>query len=121
MNYSLRLFALAALLLVLAVPPAAALDTLRVGSAGNISWTGETSGTDVLPILPEYKVNRQFSAVGNVPGNLIDLANLQVVTTRVLVKTVVDVDPLKYRKFKRPLPSYSGTQASAIEHVQGKH
>ena len=25
----------------------------------------------------------------------------------------------KYRKFKRPLPSYSGTQASAIEHVQG--
>ena len=24
----------------------------------------------------------------------------------------------KYRKFKRPLPSYSGTQASAIEHVQ---
>ena len=27
------------------------------------------------------------------PGNLIDLSNLQVVTTRVLVKTVVDVEP----------------------------
>ena len=27
----------------------------------------------------------------------------------------------KYEKFKRPLPSYSSTQASAIEHVQRGH
>ena len=89
----LRSILLAALATVLYVLPTAALDTLRVGIGGNVSWTGETTRDDLVSILPEYKVNRQFTEVGNVPGNLIDLSNLQVVTTRVLVKTVVDVEP----------------------------
>ena len=79
--------------LALYVLPTAALDTLRVGIGGNVSWTGETTRDELVSILPEYKVNRQFTDVGNVPGNLIDLSNLQVVTPRVLVKTVVDVEP----------------------------
>ena len=67
---------LAALATVLYVLPTAALDTLRVGIGGNVSWTGETTRDDLVSILPEYKVNRQFTEVGNVPGNLIDLTNL---------------------------------------------
>ena len=95
MNFAtyLRSILLAALATTLYALPTSALDTLRVGIGGNVSWTGETIRADLVSILPEYKVNRQFTAVGNVPGNLIDLSNLQVVTPRVLVKTVVDVKP----------------------------
>ncbi len=95
MNFAIYLRALlgAVLASALGTLPTAALDTLRVGIGGNVSWTGETTYADLSPILPEYKVNRQFTEIGNVPGNLIDLTNLQVVTPRVLVKTVVDVEP----------------------------
>ncbi|MCY3792227.1 MAG: hypothetical protein OXH63_25905 [Gemmatimonadetes bacterium] len=91
-NY-LRSILLAAFATVLYILPTAALDTLRVGIGGNVSRTGETNLDNLISILPEYKVNRQFTEIGNVPGNLIDLSNLQVVTTRVLVKAVVDVEP----------------------------
>jgi len=48
-----------------------------------------TAAGDVVPLPPEYKVSRHLTEVGNVPGNLIDLANLADASPRVLVKTVV--------------------------------
>ena len=66
-----------------------ALDTLRVGNNGNVSWTGTVFGAAVSTIPPEYKVSLDFTEIGNVPGNLIDLSSLDVVTTRVLLKTLV--------------------------------
>ena len=69
------------------------LDTLRVGTNGNISWTGTPIGAAVTSIPPEYKVNRFFTEVGNVPGNLIDLSNLDDPLPRVLIKSVVNAPP----------------------------
>ncbi|MEE3257722.1 MAG: hypothetical protein VX293_00795 [Candidatus Latescibacterota bacterium] len=70
-----------------------ALDTLRVGNNGNVAWTGAVSGAAVNTAPPEYKVNRFSTEIGNVPGNLIDLANLDVTSPRVLVKTLVEAPP----------------------------
>ena len=70
-----------------------ALDTLRVGNSGNVSWAGTVFGATVTTTLPEYKVNRFSTKIGNVPGNLIDLSNLDTVNPQVLVKTLVDAPP----------------------------
>lgn len=70
-----------------------ALDTLRVGNNGNVSWTGTVFGAAVSTIPPEYKVSLDFTEIGNVPGNLIDLSSLDVVTARVLLKTLVEAPP----------------------------
>ena len=67
-----------------------ALDTLRVGNGGNVSWAGTVIGAPVTTTLPEYKVSRFSTEIGNVPGNLIDLSNLDTVSPQVLVKTLVD-------------------------------
>ena len=45
-----------------------ALDTLRVGNNGNVSWAGQTFGSVVQPLPAEYKVSRFFTEIGNVPG-----------------------------------------------------
>ncbi|NKB71157.1 MAG: hypothetical protein GKR89_29145 [Candidatus Latescibacteria bacterium] len=73
--------------------PALALDTLRVGINGNMSWTGQAFGAPIASLPAEYKVSQQLTEVGNAPGNLIDLANLSTVAPRVMVKTVIDSDP----------------------------
>ena len=70
-----------------------ALDTLRVGNNGNVSWAGQTFGTAVQPLPAEYKVSRFFTEVGNVPGDVIDLSNLVVVSPQVLVKTLIQAPP----------------------------
>ena len=72
---------------------AAALDTLRVGINGNISWTGEVINSNVLPIIPEYVVTKDFTEEGNTPGNLISLDNMEQVAPFILVKTAADVAP----------------------------
>ncbi len=72
---------------------ALALDTLRVGLNGGISWTGEVINSGVLPIVPEYVVTKDFTELGNTPGNLISLDNMEQVAPFALVKTVVDVAP----------------------------
>ena len=70
-----------------------ALDTLRVGNNGNVSWAGQTFGSAVQPLPAEYKVSRFSTEVGNVPGNVIDLSNLAVVSPQVLVKTLIQAPP----------------------------
>ena len=45
-----------------------ALDTLRVGNNGNVSWAGQTFGSAVQPLSTEYKVSRFFTEVGNCTG-----------------------------------------------------
>ncbi len=70
-----------------------ALDTLRVGNNGNVSWAGQTFGAAVQPLPAEYKVSRFFTEVGNVPGNVIDLSNLAGVSPQVLVKTLIQAPP----------------------------
>ena len=70
-----------------------ALDTLRVGISGNASWTGSVSNPAINTAEPEYKVNRFFTEIGNVPGNLIDLSNLDETSPRVQVKTLVKAPP----------------------------
>ena len=70
-----------------------ALDTLRVGNNGNVSWAGQTFGAAVQPLPAEYKVSRFSTEVGNVPGDVIDLSNLVVVSPQVLVKTLIQAPP----------------------------
>ena len=70
-----------------------ALDTLRVGNNGNVSWAGQTFGSAVQSLPAEYKVSRFSTEVGNVPGNVIDLSNLAVVSPQVLVKTLIQAPP----------------------------
>lgn len=70
-----------------------ALDTLRVGNNGNVSWAGQTFGAAVQPLPAEYKVSRFFTEVGNVPGNVIDLSNLAVVSPQVQIKTLIQAPP----------------------------
>ena len=69
------------------------LDTLRVGNNGNVSWAGQTFGPAVQTLPAEYKVSRFFTEVGNVPGDVIDLSNLVVVSPQVLVKTLIQAPP----------------------------
>ena len=70
-----------------------ALDTLRVGNNGNVSWAGTVFGAAVNTAPPEYKINRFATEIGNVPGNLIDLSNLDVVNPQILVKTLIEAPP----------------------------
>ncbi|MDP7633776.1 MAG: hypothetical protein QF402_12575 [Candidatus Latescibacteria bacterium] len=76
-------------LLVALTSPALAIDTLRVGLFGNVSWSGESAVSGVVTTQPEYKVERHFTEVGSTPGNLIDLTPLQDGRPKVLIKTVV--------------------------------
>ena len=87
-----RLFFVFALSL-LCFHPALALDTLRVGINGNMSWAGQAYGAGVTALPAQYKVSQQATKVGSTPGNLIDLTNLATVVPRVMVKTVIDSDP----------------------------
>jgi hypothetical protein len=84
----IRNVVLAALLVAL-TSPAQAIDTLRVGLFGNVSWSGESAIAGVVTTPPEYKVERNFTEVGSTPGNLIDLSLLQDGRPKVLIKTVV--------------------------------
>ncbi|MSR83139.1 MAG: hypothetical protein EXS58_09475 [Candidatus Latescibacteria bacterium] len=89
-------FPLAALLaagLGFTARPADALDTLRVGVNGNVSWTGKPFGTQIIPLAPEYKVGKDFTQVGNAPGNLIALQALEGIAPAVLLKAVVETLP----------------------------
>ena len=72
---------------------ALALDTLRVGLNGNMTWTGRALGVDVTPITPEFIVSAQSTEIGNTPGNLIALAILDDVTPAVVVESAVDSSP----------------------------
>ena len=59
---------LAALATALYVLPTAALDTLRVGIGGNVSWTGETTradlGSDPTGVQGEQAVYRRRQCAG---------------------------------------------------------
>ncbi len=70
-----------------------AVETLRIGTDGNVAWDGTVFGGDVVIFPTEYKVGNQSSEVGNAPGNLIDLTNLGNIVPAALIKTVVDVAP----------------------------
>ena len=104
-----------------------ALDTLRVGNNGNVSWAGQTFGAAVQPLPAEYKVSRFSTEVGNVPGNVIDLSNLAVVTPQVLVKTLIQAPPellagelaLAEEKLLDALSSLPGATAVAPSQREG--
>ncbi len=104
-----------------------ALDTLRVGNNGNVSWAGQTFGSAVQPLPAEYKVSRFSTEVGNVPGNIIDLSNLAVVSPQVLVKTLIQAPPellageraLAEEKLLDALSSLSGTTAITPSQREG--
>lgn len=104
-----------------------ALDTLRVGNNGNVSWTGQTFGSAVQPLPAEYKVSRFSTEVGNVPGNIIDLSNLAVVSPQVLVKTLIQAPPellsgevaLAEEKLLEAVSSVSGTTAITPSQREG--
>lgn len=104
-----------------------ALDTLRVGNNGNVSWAGQTFGAAVQPLPAEYKVSRFFTEVGNVPGNIIDLSNLAVVSPQVLVKTLIQAPPellagevaLAEKKLLDALASLPGATAIAPSQREG--
>ena len=69
------------------------LDTLRVGNAGKVSWSGVVFDDAITAAPPEYKVNRFATEIGNVPGNLIDLTNLDATNPQVQIKTLIDAPP----------------------------
>lgn len=104
-----------------------ALDTLRVGNNGNVSWAGQTFGAAVQPLPAEYKVSRFFTEVGNVPGNIIDLSNLAGVSPQVLVKTLIQAPPellagevaLAEEKLLDALASLPGATAIAPSQREG--
>ena len=104
-----------------------ALDTLRVGNNGNVSWAGQTFGSAVQPLPAEYKVSRFATEVGNVPGNIIDLSNLAVVSPQVLVKTLIQAPPellageraLAEEKLLDAISSLSGTTAITPSQREG--
>ena len=104
-----------------------ALDTLRVGNNGNVSWAGQTFGAAVQPLPAEYKVSRFSTEVGNVPGNVIDLSNLAVVSPQVLVKTLIQAPPellagelaLAEEKLLDAVASLSGTTAITPSRARG--
>ena len=104
-----------------------ALDTLRVGNNGNVSWAGQTFGSAVQPLPAEYKVSRFSTEVGNVPGNIIDLSNLAVVSPQVLVKTLIQAPPellageraLAEEKLLDAISSLSGTTAITPSQREG--
>ena len=70
-----------------------AVETLRIGTDGNVAWDGTVFGRDIVTFPTEYKVGNQSSEVGNTPGNLIDLTNFDNIVPAALIKTVVDVAP----------------------------
>ncbi len=74
---------------LVAAAPAVSLDTLRVGTSGNVSWSGESFLGGITTIAPEYKVARQLTEIGSTPGDLIDLERLGDTAPRLLVKTVI--------------------------------
>lgn len=104
-----------------------ALDTLRVGNGGNISWAGTVFGAEITTSLPEYKVSRFSTALGNVPGNLIDLSNLDVVSPQLLVKTLIEAPPallagevaLVEEKLLEAIASLPGVTATAPSTQEG--
>jgi hypothetical protein len=72
---------------------ALAVEVLRVGVDGNVSWEGTTFGGNITTFPAEYIVGPKLTQVGSAPGNLIDLSILDNVVPSVLIKTVVDVEP----------------------------
>ena len=92
-NRLVRFTALLSVLCSTPCPDLWALDTLRVGNAGKVSWSGVILDDAIAAAPPEYKVNRFATEIGNVPGNLIDLSNLDATNTQVLVKTLIDAPP----------------------------
>ena len=89
--------ALLSSLCLLSPDRALALDTLRVGLIGGISWTGEVINSGVLPIVPEYVVTKDFTELGNTPGNLISLDNMEQVAPFALVKPSSTWRPKSWR------------------------
>ena len=72
---------------------ARAVEFLRVGVNGNVSWAGTTLGSDITTFPAEHIVGLKLTEVGSAPGNLIDLSILDDVVPSVQIKTVVDVEP----------------------------
>ena len=72
---------------------AKAVEFLRVGVNGNVSWAGTTLGGDITTFPAEHIVGLKLTEVGSAPGNLIDLSILDDVIPSVQIKTVVDVEP----------------------------
>ena len=72
---------------------AMAVEFLRVGIDGNVSWGGTTFGGNITTFPAEYIVGLKSTQVGSVPDNLIDLSILDNVLPSVLIKTVVNVEP----------------------------
>ena len=70
-----------------------AVEVLRVGVDGNVSWEGTTFGGNITTFPTEYIVGPKLTQVGSAPGNLIDLSILDNVVPSVMIKTVVDVEP----------------------------
>ena len=75
------------------IDQAMAVEVLRVGVDGNVSWEGTTFGENITTFPAEYIVGPKLTQVGSVPGNLIDLSILDNVVPSVLIKTVIDVEP----------------------------
>ncbi|MDP6699610.1 MAG: hypothetical protein QGH25_08170, partial [Candidatus Latescibacteria bacterium] len=92
-NQFVQFLAILSVLCSIPCPDLWALDTLRVGNAGKVSWSGVILDDAIAAAPPEYKVNRFATEIGNVPGNLIDLSNLDATNTQVLVKTLIDAPP----------------------------